>query len=77
MRINLRPAAFRAIFFPFNRKDKPQVLFFTHAMIKTQTSSSTFEKLIEQSEIIVHDFFEDPKKYLQGGKKIAQYKRDQ
>jgi hypothetical protein len=64
MRINLRPSAFRAVFFPFKKGDDSQILFFTHAMLKTQTSSLAFGKLIEESEKIVQDFFANPRKYL-------------
>ncbi|EST55770.1 hypothetical protein T458_05445 [Brevibacillus panacihumi W25] len=63
-RVNwLQIGAFRALFFVYYDQGK-EILLFTHAMIKQQTSDSEFEKLILKSKAIMEDFLKQPDKFL-------------
>jgi hypothetical protein len=55
--------AFRAIFFEYQFKQY-QILVFTHAVIKKQTTSAEFEAAIAATEALMPDFYRQPEKYI-------------
>lgn len=58
-----RAGAYRAIFFPFDFEGN-QILVFTRSVIKQSTSSTDFETIIHETELMMPDFNRNPSKYI-------------
>lgn len=59
----LGTGAFRVVFFEFESKGN-QILVFSRATIKQETSSKEFEDCIKETEALLPDFLDYPEKYI-------------
>lgn len=58
-----RTGAYRAIFFPYMHEEN-QILIFTNYVIKNDTSSLAFDRIVEEAQAMLPYFLKNPSNYI-------------